>query len=90
MAKEGVFDTLLHNERGELTEFTRGNLVVELDGRLVTPPLACGLLPGVYRHILLARNRISEQIVTLGDIEQATALWFVNSVRGGVAVQLGA
>jgi para-aminobenzoate synthetase/4-amino-4-deoxychorismate lyase len=90
VAKEGIFDTLLHNERGELTEFTRGNLVVELDGRLVTPPLACGLLPGVYRHILLARNRISEQIVTLGDIEQATALWFVNSVRGGVAVQLGA
>ena len=87
-AKEGIFDTLLHNERGELTEFTRGNLVIELDGRLVTPPLACGLLPGVYRQVLLARKRVSEQIIKLGDIEHATALWFVNSVRGGVAVQL--
>lgn len=86
--KEGIFDTLLHNGRGELTEFTRGNLVVELDGRLVTPPLECGLLPGVYRQVLLARKRVSEQIVTLGDIEHATALWFVNSVRGGISVQL--
>lgn len=87
-AQEGIFDTLLHNERGELTEFTRGNLVVELDGRLVTPPLECGLLPGVYRQVLLARKRVSERIVKLGDIEQATALWFVNSVRGGINVQL--
>jgi len=86
--KEGIFDTLLHNERGELTEFTRGNLVVEFDGRLVTPPLECGLLPGVYRHVLLARKRVREQIVTLGEIEHATALWFVNSVRGAVAVRL--
>ncbi|NJD35834.1 MAG: bifunctional aminodeoxychorismate synthase component I/aminotransferase [Betaproteobacteria bacterium] len=88
VAKEGIFDTLLHNERGELTEFARGNLVVELDGRLVTPPLACGLLPGVYRHVLLARKRVSEQIVKLSDLEHATALWFINSVRGAVAVQL--
>jgi len=90
MTQEGIFDTLLHNERGELTEFTRANLVVELDGRLVTPPLACGLLPGVYRQVLLARKRVSEQIVKLGDLEHASALWLVNSVRGAVAVQLPA
>jgi para-aminobenzoate synthetase/4-amino-4-deoxychorismate lyase len=86
--QDGIFDTLLHNERGELTEFTRGNLVVRLDGRLVTPPLDSGLLPGVYRHVLLARKRLREQILTPGDIERATALWFVNSVRGAIPVRL--
>src|SRR5690606_25846804 len=35
-------DILLFNERGELTEFTIGNLVVEMDGKLLTPPIACG------------------------------------------------
>jgi para-aminobenzoate synthetase/4-amino-4-deoxychorismate lyase len=88
ITKVGVFDTLLHNENGELTEFTRANLVVELDGRLVTPPLDCGLLPGVYRRVLLARKRVSEQIVKLSELEHATGLWFVNSVRGAVAVTL--
>lgn len=85
---EGIFDTLLHNQRGELTEFTRGNLVLELDGRLVTPPLDSGLLPGVYRHVLLARNRLREQVLTPGDIEHAKAMWFVNSVRGAIPVRL--
>ena len=88
VTQEGIFDTLLHNERNEVTEFTRANLVVELDGRLVTPPLDCGLLPGVYRQVLLARKRVSEQIVKLDDLEQATALWCVNSVRGAIAVEL--
>ncbi|MCK9389009.1 MAG: chorismate-binding protein [Sulfuritalea sp.] len=88
VTQEGIFDTLLYNERNEVTEFTRANLVVELDGRLVTPPLDCGLLPGVYRQALLARKRVCERIVKLDDLEQATALWFVNSVRGAVAVRL--
>lgn len=87
-ALPGVFDTLLWNERGEATEFTRGNLVVRLDGRLVTPPLTSGLLPGCFRAALLARGSITERVVTLGDLERAGALWFVNSLRGTVRVRL--
>lgn len=82
-----VFDTLLYNERGELTEFTRGNLVVELRGRLLTPPTDCGLLPGVFREVLLARKRIRESILTTDDLAHANHIWSVNSVRGAVAVQ---
>ena len=84
----GIFDTLLHNERGELTEFTRGNLVVDLEGRLLTPPADCGLLPGVYREALLARKRIHEGIVRIDDLARADRIWFINSVRGAAAVEL--
>jgi hypothetical protein len=42
-----VFDTLLWNRQGELTECTRGNIALQLEGRWVTPPLRCGLLGGV-------------------------------------------
>lgn len=83
----GIFDTLLYNERGELTEFTRGNLVIELQGRLLTPAADCGVLPGVFREVLLARKRIQEGIVTIDDLARANRVWFVNSVRGAVAVQ---
>lgn len=88
VAEPGVFDTLLYNEHDELTEFIRGNLVVGLDGQLVTPPLACGLLPGVFRKVLLERKRIREQVVIREDLARAEALWFVNSVRGCVRVRL--
>ena len=35
-----VFDVLMWNEEGELTEFSIGNLVVELNGEKWTPPLS--------------------------------------------------
>ena len=77
-----AFDILLWNERDELTEFTRGNVVVSLDGKLLTPPLACGLLPGVLRAELLEREVIREAVITRNDLKRAEAVWFINSVRG--------
>ncbi len=84
----GVFDTLLWNARGELTEFTRGNLLLDMDGELVTPPQGAGLLPGVMRAELLARGEIREASLTLEDLSRARALWFINSVRGRLRVTL--
>lgn len=86
--QEACFDTLMYNERGEITEFTRGNVVVEIDGRRVTPPLSCGLLPGVLRAELLRRQQIVEGIVTRADLARANGLWFINSVRGEIGVTL--
>ncbi|HEV2763379.1 MAG TPA: aminodeoxychorismate synthase component I [Pyrinomonadaceae bacterium] len=82
-----VFDVLLWNEEGELTEFTNGNLVLEApDGRLWTPPVECGLLAGTFRAELLARGEVSERVLTCADLERAPRCWFVNSVRGRVRV----
>ena len=78
----GAPDVLLWNEVGELTETTIGNLVVELDGRLVTPPVACGLLPGTFRAQLLADGEVVELAISRSDLDRAAAVWMVNSVRG--------
>lgn len=78
----GVFDTLLRNERGELTEFTRGNLALKLDGRWLTPALHCGLLAGTLRAELLARGEISEAVLTLEHLHRAQAVAFFNGLRG--------
>jgi len=82
-------DVLLWNSEGELTESTIANVVVEVDGKLVTPPVRCGLLPGVYREFLLASGAVSEAVVRRDDVEHCTRLYLVNSVRGmwDVAVQ---
>jgi len=61
---------------------------VELDGRWVTPPLACGLLPGVMRQTLLAHGRIEEATIHLDDLHRATGLALINSVRGWLPAQL--
>jgi len=78
----GADDVLLWNEDGEVTESTIANLVVELNGELITPRLACGLLPGTLRARLLHEGRIREGVVRREDLPRCTALWLVNSVRG--------
>lgn len=83
-----IFDVLLHNERGEATEFSRGNVVAEIDGALLTPPLESGLLPGCLRQELLEEGTITEAVLPLEDIERAERLWFINSARGWIEVEL--
>ena len=60
----GCEDALLWNERGELTESTIANALVQIEGELFTPPLSCGLLGGTYRALLLAQNKIKERVIS--------------------------
>jgi branched-subunit amino acid aminotransferase/4-amino-4-deoxychorismate lyase len=46
-------DLLFFNERGELTESSIANVVVEVEGKLVTPPVSAGLLAGTFRAQLI-------------------------------------
>jgi para-aminobenzoate synthetase/4-amino-4-deoxychorismate lyase len=83
-AREDGFDEVLFlNERGELTEGAISSLFVRKGGRLLTPPLACGVLPGVLRRHLLATDSTAEERVLLpGDLYAAEAVFLGNSVRG--------
>jgi para-aminobenzoate synthetase/4-amino-4-deoxychorismate lyase len=83
----GMDDVLLWNRRGEITESTRANLAVRLDGVWVTPALDCGLLPGTLRQALLARNRLREAIVRVEDLARAERLVLFNSLRGVIRVE---
>lgn len=83
-----VFDTLLFNDKEEVTEFTLGNLLVEINGVLYTPVLASGLLAGTLRQYLLNLNIIQEKTISLAEVTQAEKIWFINSVRGWLEVEL--
>jgi para-aminobenzoate synthetase/4-amino-4-deoxychorismate lyase len=83
-----VFDVLLWNERGEITEFTIGNVVVELDRRRYTPPVDCGLLAGVFREELLHAGTVAERVITVDDLKRASRVWLVNSLREWVETRV--
>ena len=70
------------NPSGEITEGTIANLVADVDGRRVTPPVECGLLPGTLRAELLARGEIVEGRIAVARFLQAPRVWAINSVRG--------
>jgi branched-subunit amino acid aminotransferase/4-amino-4-deoxychorismate lyase len=73
-------EVLLWNERGELTESTIANLVVELDGKRITPPLESGLLAGTFRRALLENGEIQERTISLNDLNRCTQIFLINSV----------
>ena len=87
-ADAAVFDTLLWNARGELTEFTRGNVAVRLDGRWWTPPLHCGLLAGIGRAHALSKGLVAERVIRVDELAHAEGLAFINSLRGWLDAQL--
>ncbi len=79
----GCDDALLLNEQGQVTECAIHNVMIAKNGRFLTPPLECGLLPGVYRqHLLAAHPEIEETAITLDDVLSADRLFIFNSVRG--------
>jgi para-aminobenzoate synthetase/4-amino-4-deoxychorismate lyase len=84
----GVDDVLLWNARGEITESTIANVVAELDGEWITPPVGSGLLPGIGRRVLLERGAVRERILHRADLPRCTRLALVNSLRGLWPVRL--
>ncbi len=84
---QGTDEVLYLNERGELAEGSRTNIFIERDGKLLTPPLSSGLLPGVLRGDLIAQGTAVEAVLTLDDLARADAVYVGNSVRGLVRAE---
>jgi len=82
----GCDEVLFYNERGELTEGAISNILVRIGRRWFTPPLACGLLPGIWRANALRELRAGERILTLSDLAHAAEIRLGNSVRGAARV----
>lgn len=88
--ENGWFDILFLNERGEVTEGARSNIVIKRGGEYFTPPSECGILPGVFRSILLrgSQPRVCEKVVTLTDLQEADEIYVCNALRGMIHVTL--
>lgn len=70
----GAGEALFGNLAGNLCEGTGTNVFVGVGGRLVTPPLTAGCLPGVTRDLLLELLDVAEEdlpLSALGSVEEA-------------------
>jgi para-aminobenzoate synthetase/4-amino-4-deoxychorismate lyase len=80
--RDGCFDALLCNERGEVADGSRSTLFVRAGTTLLTPPIAAGALPGVLRASLLATGEAREAPLTPAGVARATEIFVGNSARG--------
>lgn len=83
-----IFDEIFLNEKGELTEGSRSNIILLINKKMYTPPITCGLLNGTYRQKLINEGKCIEKILYKNDLKNAEKIFCVNSVRGMVEVEL--
>jgi len=86
--KEGFFEVIFFNKYGELTEGSITNVFVFKHNILYTPPVKCGLLPGVFREHLLKTGAAREKVLYRKDLKEAQQIYIANSVRGLLSAKL--
>jgi para-aminobenzoate synthetase/4-amino-4-deoxychorismate lyase len=79
---------LLFNEQGNVTESSIANVVYQFDGKLYTPPVQDGLLPGVFRECLVREGQVEVRSLAVEETAQVEAWWVVNALRGWRDCQL--
>lgn len=75
-------EVLFTNAKGEITEGSFTNIFVEINGKLYTPPLSCGLLAGTLRQDLVHQGHVFEAVLTAKDLSAPNKVFLGNSVRG--------
>lgn len=83
---QGFFEVLFRNERGHLTEGAITNLFLQTPEGWLTPPVADGLLPGVWREAFARQMGAREQSLTVADLARAMQVVIGNSVREAIRV----
>lgn len=85
--QSGAFEVVFTDPDGFVTEGSFTTIFVEREGKLLTPPLSRGILPGILRGKLLEEGRAVEADLRPGDL--AEGFFVGNMVRGLIPAKLG-
>lgn len=82
----GADEAIFLDTAGHVSEATASNIFAILDGTLVTPPLSCGVLPGITRATVLdlahaLRVPSTEREIAEPELAAATEIFLTSSIR---------
>lgn len=86
--ERGGDDAVLLNTRGFIAEATSSNLFAVIGGRLATPPVSEGALPGVMRRFVMDSMTTDERPLTPDDLHAADEIFLTNSLGVRALVSL--
>ena len=84
--REDAYETIFVDPDGQLTEGSRTSIFVEREGRLLTPPISRGLMPGILRAKLIEDGKAEEADLTPADLQDG--FYIGNVVRGLIRARL--
>ena len=87
---EGMNERIFLNTKGQISEGTVSNIFFVRNGKLYTPDLSCGLLPGILREYLCETENVEETVIYPTELGRYEECFVTNSLMGIMPVkQLG-
>lgn len=80
----GIDEPLFLNTKGQVAEGATSNIFAVIQGEVVTPPVSCGLLPGVMRDFALRVTGAKERPLSPEELMQADEAFLTNSLMGAM------
>lgn len=89
-AEAGMDERIFLNTCGEISEGTVSNIFFVRGGKLETPAMGCGLLPGIMREYLCKTEEVEETVIYQEMLNHYEECFVTNSLMGIMPVkQLG-
>lgn len=86
-AARGIDEPLFLNTKDQVAEGATSNIFAVIQGEVVTPPVSCGLLPGVMRDFALRVTGAKERPLLPEELMQADEVFLTNSLMGAMPVR---
>lgn len=78
----GIDEPIFLNSRGELCEGATSNIFLVRKGMLFTPPVVCGLLPGIAREMVIESHPVVQRAITPDEFPDFDEAFLTNSLFG--------
>lgn len=89
-SRRGIQEPVFWNTRGVIAEGASTNVFFVKNGRICTPSVACGLLPGILREYLCSHYEVEEREIYPGEVPEMEEMFLTNSLMGVMpAISLG-
>lgn len=85
-AKAGIGEPIFCNTQGEIAEGAVSNVFFIRDGKLYTPPISCGMLPGIARQWVMNHYPVQEQVIFPEEAGSFQEMFLTNSLMGVMPV----
>lgn len=77
----GFDDAILFNTANKVTETSISNIVFQIDGTWVTPPISAGILPGVMRAIAIESCEVTVRNIHISEIPMVEEALLLSSLK---------
>lgn len=84
----GADDAIMCNTCGVVAEATAANVFCEIDGKLLTPPISDGALPGIMRARVIEETGAIERSISRDDLSRAGEIFLTSSLNINPVIEL--